>query len=100
MNFVRKKKINIILIRSPFHKKYQGFNNENLFTGVLKSRFSNISFLDFKYFPLNDSEYKDFEHLNFKGAKKFSLFFNELIKDSILEKENMQFIINQKMNNF
>lgn len=83
--------VDVILIRSPLHVKYQGFRNELLYKDILKSEFSDIEYIDFKDFPLKNEEFGDLEHLNFKGAKVFSLWINELINtQDLLDKKNKQ----------
>lgn len=69
------KNIKIIFVRSPYHKKFDGRNYEDLFQTYRIKNFGAIPFLDFKDFPANDTEFKDLEHLNDRGAIKFSLWF-------------------------
>lgn len=75
----RSRKVELILMRSPLHAKYQGTGNEKEFKRLLATRYASVHFLDFKNFPLRDDEFADLEHLNFKGAKKFSVFFNDML---------------------
>jgi len=72
----QKNNITSYLIRSPYHPKFNAEKYDSIFNKVLKKRFSTVSFLDFKTFPLKDSEYGDLQHLNYKGAHKFSKQFN------------------------
>jgi hypothetical protein len=74
-------KINIFLVRSPLHKKSAKLNNEQLFQKLVNEKYKNIPFLDFKDFPLNNTDFGDLDHLNYKGSTKFSVFFNSLIKE-------------------
>lgn len=97
IQYCNQKKIKIILIRSPLHKSYQGFENENLYQNVLKTKLKGIEFIDFKNFKLLNDEFCDFEHLNYKGANKFSKFFNNLLTNDLLNKTNKQEFINQEM---
>lgn len=90
--------VKIYLIRSPFHKQQSVYlANDNKFKKILKTKYFNQTFLDFKDFPLLNDEYGDLDHLNYKGARKFSMFFNELLKNGLLEKTNKQQFINQEM---
>lgn len=93
----KKNNVKLYLIRSPFHKAYLGFANENLFKKTLNSYFSDIPFIDLKDFPLKDTEYRDLDHLNYKGAKKVSIFFNDAIEEGIFEKENAEQLIKRKL---
>lgn len=56
--------------------------------------FPSIEYLDFSKFPLDNSEFGDLEHLNYKGAKVFSNWFAQLLNKGILEKSNKQELIN------
>lgn len=91
---------NVYLIRSPLHQKNLDLKNEKVFQEVLKDKFNNIEFLDFVNFPLSDFEFADLEHLNFKGAEKFSLWFNRLLETGLLEQLNKQAFITEQMHCF
>ncbi len=97
INASNENNVKIYLIRSPLHPKFKGLANEDFFKKVLKTRFSDVEFLDFKDFPLNNDEFGDLQHLNFTGARKFSLFFNELLSDGLLEKKDKQAFINDEI---
>jgi hypothetical protein len=98
INLCNTNKVKIYLIRSPFYKEEAVYlANEINFRSILKSKYFNQTFLDFKDFPLLHEDYGDLDHLNYKGARKFSLFFNDLIKHGLLEKNNKQEFINQEM---
>lgn len=87
----------VYLVRSPQHKDYLGRRNEETFSKIRIENFPKIEFLDFNDFPLYNSEFADFGHLNYKGAKKFSIWFDILMKEGLLEKENKQQFINESM---
>jgi len=84
----------VFLIRSPLHDLYEGYSNEEQFQELRKTDFSGIEFLDFSKFALENSEFGDLEHLNYKGARKFSLWFNQLLLEGLLEKNEKQDFIN------
>jgi hypothetical protein len=84
----------VLLIRSPLHNLYEGYSNEEQFQEIRKTDFSGIEFLDFSKFALENSEFGDLEHLNYKGARKFSLWFNQLLTEGLLEKNDKQDFIN------
>ena len=82
------------------HPKYEGFENEDLFKKILRTKFSNIEFLDFAKFPALNSDFGDFEHLNYRGADKFSKWFNGLINAGLMNRSNKQQLINEKIENY
>lgn len=91
--------IDIYLIRSPKHQFYKGYLLEDKYLNIRDSCFKDIEFFDFSKFPLKEHEFADDEHLNYKGANKFSTWFDELLKDSLLYKTDKQMYINMKMEN-
>lgn len=77
----KNRNISVILIRSPYHSKFIGHKYEDIFQKYRKETFGDIEFLDFKDFEINDSEFGDLQHLNYKGARKFSLWFEKQINE-------------------
>ncbi len=71
------KNIQLIFVRSPYHTKFDAHNYEDLFQWYRITNFGEIPFLDFQDFPMQDSEFKDLQHLNYKGANRFSKWFEE-----------------------
>lgn len=97
IDLCKEKKVSIYLVRSPLHSEYQGLRNEELYQQALRSLFFDLELLDFKNFPLASSEFGDPQHLNYRGAKKFSGFFNQLLEKGLLEKANKQIVINEEI---
>ena len=89
--------VKVYLIRSPQHPKYPEVRNEQQFKEILFSKFLKIEFLDFKDFPLQNYEFADLEHLNYKGARVFSIFFNNLLDLNLLNKNNKQDFIDNEI---
>ena len=77
VSYCEKKNVKLYLFRSPMHPIMFNIVNEKLFQNIRKEQFGLLPFLDFHDFPLTNDEFGDFDHLNYKGAKKFSEFFNE-----------------------
>jgi hypothetical protein len=94
----RSHNVKVFFIRSPLHKLYQGISNRKKFKEIRTTRFARVEYIDFKNYPLLDSEFGDFEHLNYRGAKKFSIFFNQLIKSGMLQQENKQKFVMERIN--
>ena len=101
INYLRKiieylgsRNIDFYLIRSPQHKYYTDLKNESAFLKLKDSLFKNVEFLDFNEFPIADKEFRDFGHLNYLGAKKFSYWFDDLLKKGLLSNNNKkEFVI-------
>lgn len=98
ISFCKANKINVYLVRSPQHKEYTGVSNEKKYQELLNNRYKNIPFLDFNNFPLLNEDYRDLDHLNYKGARKFSIFFNTLFRNGLLNKNKKQEFIDSEMN--
>jgi len=96
INYCNINNVKVFLIRSPQHKYYSKENEKELLR-IKKQKFENLDFLDFDKFPLEDDEYGDFGHLNYKGAEVFSLWFNELIEKGLLTVENKTDFIYKEM---
>ena len=89
--------IRVVLVRSPLHEKYSGYQNESTYQLILENQLKGIEFLDFSKFPLRNSEYGDLEHLNYKGAKIFSTWFEQMLNQGLLDEKNKQIIINNEI---
>lgn len=93
--FCEQNNIKVYLVRAPQHKFFIDRKNEKTFVKVRETYFNDIEFLDFNNFSLKNDEFGDFGHLNHKGAKIFSTYFNSLIHDGLLEqKDKKSFIAN------
>ena len=89
-------KIRLILVRSPLHPKWKYFKNEANYKSLLKTKFKNVEYIDFSNFKLKNSEFGDLNHLNYKGANVFSIWFNKLLERGLLEKKNIsEFVKNE-----
>ena len=73
--------------------------NEKIYRRYILDTFSKTEFLDFKDFPLKNSDFYDLDHLNVDGSIKFSIFFNSLIKNGLLDKTEKQKFINEQQFN-
>ncbi|MDP9080728.1 MAG: hypothetical protein M3O71_25205 [Bacteroidota bacterium] len=87
----------VFLVRSPQHHSYQYLKNENEFFKIKAAMFSSVEFLDFNKFPLAEDEFADFGHLNYKGALKFSKWFNTTLNSGLLDNDKKQLLINQSI---
>lgn len=94
--FCRDNRVNIFFIRSPQHIYLSSRRNETEFIKIKNEIFEDIEFLDFNNFPIENNEFGDFGHLNYKGAEKFSLWFNGLLDKELLSKNNKnEFVFNE-----
>ena len=76
----KEKEVNIYFIRSPLYKDSFYVSNEDLFTTVRKNKYKNIPFIDLKDFSLDNADYRDLHHVNYKGAKKVSIWLNNWLE--------------------
>ena len=97
INLCAEKGIKTYLVRSPQHKAYRDQKNEAEFEAARLKLFPDIEFLDFNNYPCMNSEFGDLEHLNYRGARKFSTWVNNLIRDGLLMAANKQDFINSRM---
>jgi len=79
VSFLQEENVKVCLIRSPQHASYSGLGNEGDFQEVLTKSFSEEYFIDLIDFPLNDTHFRDPEHLNHLGAKAVSSWVNDLL---------------------
>jgi len=82
--------VNVLFIRMPMHPQMPFFKNEEQYREVKASRFADVELLDFKDFPATTDEFGDFDHLNHKGAKRFSSYLNQLFDDGLLQSKEKQ----------
>lgn len=67
-----------LIIRIPEHQKNVSiYNNEQRFKNIIKSlsQYENVITKDYRNFKLDDSDFRDFNHLSGKGRDKFTKFF-------------------------
>ena len=74
----------VYLVRTPTHAAFPILKSEQVFQEVRSKYFSNVPFLDFAAFPVADAEYADLEHLNYSGARKFSVWIDKILKAGLL----------------
>lgn len=84
------KNVTPFLIRTPVHESYHYLDNDKQFDSIRDLHFKSISFLDFKRYPILNSQFADDSHLNFKGATELSSELHSLIKNGLLQSENPQ----------
>lgn len=80
VNFCKEKNIKLLFFRTPIHPLLFKIQDENRFQKIRKENFGAIPFIDLYNFPITNEEFGDFSHLNYKGARKVSLYFNDLLK--------------------
>ena len=90
----------VYLIRSPIHKQFPELSNEQLYHKIRLNRYSTIDYLDFSKFPLNNSEFGDLGHLNYRGARVFSLWFESVLNSNFINENNKQTLIDNKIEDF
>ena len=88
--FCKEKNIRVFFLRMPIHPDLPFLKNESQYQNIKKERFPEVELLDFKNFPVADGEFGDFDHLNHKGAKRFSAYFKTMLEQGILDSRQKQ----------
>ena len=89
--------VKVYIIRSPLHERLRKIFRKVPLHQTIKEQFKGVEFLDFGAYPATDQEFADFEHLNYKGARRFSNWFNGLLKKGLLETNDKQKMINDNL---
>ncbi len=89
--------IKVILVSAPLPARYISAASTNAFNKIREESFPTIPYLDFSNFPLNNTDYADASHVNYRGAKKFSLFFNKLLEKGLLNKKEMEAFVHEEI---
>ncbi len=90
--------VKLHFLRMPVHRKWVFKANEPVFQSVRKQKFPNVKFLDFQDFPVSNEELGDFDHLNHRGATRFSVTLDGLIKSGLLQSADPYARINDEIN--
>lgn len=98
VEFCEESGIKIYLIRSPLHAFYREHVIEKSYYRVLETDLKGVEFLDFSQFPLQNSEFGDLTHLNYKGARKYSVWVDSLFQSGFLNKQKKQEILDNEFN--
>jgi hypothetical protein len=77
------KNLKLVFFRTPIHSLLFQKLDENKFQQIRKANFDTIPFIDLHDFPINNSEFGDFMHLNYKGAIKVSHHLNAILLSKI-----------------
>lgn len=78
IEFCKDNNIQLVFICAPQHKEHQ--QNTESYRTEYAEHYSQIPFYDYVSMELPDSCFADLNHLNYKGAKVFSRFINEQIR--------------------
>lgn len=73
----KEKNVKLYFVRTPIHPILFAAYDEKRFQHIRTSRYPTIPFLDFHDFKVSNGDFGDFEHLNFRGAKLFSDYFQK-----------------------
>lgn len=90
----------VILIRTPIHECFPSYFNESIYQKLLKPLLINAEYMDLSKLPLRNSDFYDFEHLNYSGATKYSIWFNMLLKEGFLDDRINQKLLTEKIKSF
>lgn len=68
--------IKLYFINTPIYQIDKYWDTEDFYKKI-KTMFGNVEFLDYGRLQFPDSCYGDIDHLNYKGAKQFSLYLEK-----------------------
>ena len=100
IDLCKSKNCKVFLVRSPLHPLYDRLINEEEFQRVVKEQFADVPFLDARHFPLHNSQFGDLEHLNGKGAREYSRFFQSVLDSGLLHTATPTELFNRQMDHY
>jgi hypothetical protein len=80
----KNKGVQLILMRSPIHVRWEYRQNENMFREQIQRQFSDLPFLDFGNRAFDNKEFRDLAHLNYIGASHFSGILSGVLQNKEL----------------
>jgi hypothetical protein len=83
VHWCKEHNIQLVFYRTPVHPVLRETYDEKAFDSIRKQHFDTVPFLDCINLPLSNDQFGDFDHLNYKGARLFSTFFNTLVQRNI-----------------
>jgi hypothetical protein len=89
-DFCKDSRVDLYFLRMPMRPDSPFLKNDVQYDSVRKADFADVTLLDFKNYPTPTEDCGDFEHFNYKGARKFSAFFNGLLSDGLLSAPDKQ----------
>jgi len=97
IDYCKKRGVEVYLVRSPTLGEYYKIYPNQDFQDALNTYFNDVPFLDFSGYKLHYSDFIDYEHMNRKGARRYSLWFNNLLASGLLQASNKQAFINKNL---
>lgn len=95
VNYFKGSGVKVYFIKSPTYNYTIRTTVEVFLQDILNTKFKHVELLDFSKFPLEASDFFDNGHLNYKGAKKFSIWFDSLLKKGFLDLPSKQVFIDR-----
>lgn len=80
VRYCAQKNIQLIFFRTPIHPKLFAILNEKQFQSLRQKKYASIPFIDAVHYPIPNGSFGDLEHLNYKGAEKFTNHFKTLMQ--------------------
>jgi hypothetical protein len=99
VDLCKEKHVRVLFLRMPSHPEWPFRKNEPQYQEIKRTKFPDVELLDFRDYPVSNDELGDFDHLNHTGAKKFSIFFNDLVEKGLLDYKSKQKDINAALEN-
>lgn len=72
--------VRLSIIRCPVHPGWEYNTNESMYSELFRNELKHLPLFDFVDYKLPNGDFRDYEHLNCFGARKFSLYVDSLVK--------------------
>ena len=72
--------IELYFVRSPIYPLFITKEQEDIYDSILKNKYSGINLIDFSNYKLNDEDYYDFHHVDYRGSMKVSKSMDSVLR--------------------
>ena len=79
-NLCAARNVKLSLIRCPVHLGWEYNENKPMYRDLFNRELSHMTLFDFHDYALPNGDFRDYEHLNCYGARKFSAHIDSLLK--------------------
>lgn len=80
-SYCKQKHVTLTFIRTPVHQRSNVRSNEALYDSIRHEYFADVPVIDLKDQQFANAEFGDLEHLNWKGARRFSVMLDSILNN-------------------